>query len=107
MIGDCPKLASPADVKSGPLDVTPGGVHDLGGNVAEWVDAVYVAGDRLSNVHASGNDLPRIIRGGSFFLSLLARASVRNQRPPSYAAYDLGFRCASDLNPHSNPRTKE
>jgi eukaryotic-like serine/threonine-protein kinase len=98
MTGDCPKLASPAEVKSSPLDVTPQGVYDLGGNVAEWVDAVYVPGDRLSNGRAPGGDAPRVIRGGSFFLSLLARTSVRNQRPPTYVGYDLGFRCAADVN---------
>jgi formylglycine-generating enzyme required for sulfatase activity/predicted Ser/Thr protein kinase len=102
MSGDCPKLDSPVEAKRAPLDVTPQGVHDLGGNVAEWVDAVYVPGDRLSNLHVSGGDLPRVIRGGSFFLSLLARTSVRNQRPPTYAGYDLGFRCASDPSRHTN-----
>ncbi len=95
----CPKLGEPLDVGTAVEDVSPEGVHDLGGNVSEWVDTAYVEGDRAGTPPANETESPRVIRGGSFFFSLLARTSLRNKRPPAYLAYDVGFRCASDLVP--------
>jgi formylglycine-generating enzyme required for sulfatase activity len=100
MDSGCPKLDGPSDVGGAAEDVTPQGVRDLGGNVSEWVDTAYVEGDRRgATPGANESERPRVIRGGSFFFSLLARTSVRNKRPPAYVAYDVGFRCASDLVP--------
>jgi formylglycine-generating enzyme required for sulfatase activity len=93
----CPKLLSPGPVDAASQDVTPQGIHDLAGNVAEWVDTAYAEGWRGAVAPADAVDPPRILRGGSFFFSLLAATSVRNKRPPGYVGYDLGFRCASDI----------
>jgi formylglycine-generating enzyme required for sulfatase activity/predicted Ser/Thr protein kinase len=97
MAATCPKLPSPVDVATAPQDVTPQGIHDLGGNVTEWVDSAFVDGDRAGVAAANAADLPRVLRGGSFFYSLLARTSARNKRPPIYLAVDVGFRCAADI----------
>jgi len=67
----------------------------LGGNVSEWVDAVYVAGNRRAPVDAGGGDLPKILRGGSFFDSLMVRTSGRNRHIANGVGYNLGFRCAT------------
>ena len=97
MATGCVRLPSPVPVGSAAQDVTPQGIHDLGGNVSEWVDTAYVEGGRGVVASADGADVPRVLRGGSFFFSLLARTSVRNKRPPEYVGYDLGFRCATDV----------
>jgi formylglycine-generating enzyme required for sulfatase activity len=95
----CPTLNAPSNVQSAAEDVTPQGVFDLGGNVSEWVDTGYVEGNRARVAPASEADAPRVIRGGSFHFSLLARTSARNKRPPSYEAWDVGFRCALAATP--------
>jgi formylglycine-generating enzyme required for sulfatase activity/predicted Ser/Thr protein kinase len=99
----CPKLDSPAPVDAATQDVTPQGIHDLGGNVSEWVETAFAEGWRGAVVPTGAPDPPRIFRGGAFFLSLLARTSARNKRPPGYVAYDLGFRCASDVTDTNHP----
>jgi formylglycine-generating enzyme required for sulfatase activity len=81
---------------SSPQDVTPQGVYDLGGNAAEWVDAVYSDSGRDRQGLAT-TDAPRVIRGGSFFFSYSVHASLRNKRPGNTAQLNVGFRCASDV----------
>jgi serine/threonine-protein kinase len=93
----CPKTTSPVDVGTALEDVTAAGVHDLGGNVTEWVSAAFVQGDRGRTGPPDDPTLPRVLRGGSFYFSLLARTSVRNRRPADYVGIDVGFRCAADL----------
>jgi len=93
----CPKTQSPRDVGTAPQDVTPQGIHDLGGNVTEWVATTWVDGDRGKSGSLSDNEAPRVLRGGGFYFSLLARSSVRNKRPPTYQGIDVGFRCAADV----------
>jgi serine/threonine-protein kinase len=104
MAPGCSQLESPFVVASAAQDVTPTGIHDLGGNVTEWVDAVYVEGDRGSVLTDPNAEMPRVLRGGSFFFSLLSRTSVRNKRPPSYMAYDVGFRCAANTQSETTER---
>lgn len=78
-------LGSPGDaapVESAVGDITPEGVRDLGGNVAEWTaDA--------------GGGLTRMVRGGhwaSYGGEL--RAAIRSAIDPAAAWTHLGFRCA-------------
>jgi formylglycine-generating enzyme required for sulfatase activity/predicted Ser/Thr protein kinase len=75
-------------------DVTPDGVHDLAGNVAEWTSSVFVERGRRGNPATSPSDSRRVIRGGSWGDSLMARSSGRNRRPPVIMGANLGFRCA-------------
>jgi formylglycine-generating enzyme required for sulfatase activity len=77
-------------------DVTPDGVHDLGGNVAEWTSSLFVEGNRAAHIANATGEAARTIRGGSWAFSAMARSSGRTKRPPSVMAANLGFRCASD-----------
>jgi formylglycine-generating enzyme required for sulfatase activity len=78
----------PGDVGSSPQDVSPDGIHDLGGNVAEWVD----------DGHADRED--RMFRGGSFWSDgpchLLSSGCARTGW--NKIKWDVGFRCARSVN---------
>ena len=77
----------PAPVGSYPTDSSPYGAMDLAGNVMEWVDALY------------GPDT-REIRGGSWNTGSFAlRAAGRTGREPYKSYFDVGFRCARDIEP--------
>ena len=96
MQGTCP----PGDAAKRPVgfsgqDVTPDGIHDLGGSVAEWTSSPYIEGSRHAGPEVS-RDTQRVIRGGSWAASLMVRTSGRSRRPPETAGTNLGFRCASN-----------
>lgn len=81
----------PTPVGIYPLDRTPEGICDMGGNVWEWCRDVYrsYGGDR---VEASG----RVIRGGSFWHDARdCRAALRYWFGPGYRIDFLGFRLAA------------
>jgi formylglycine-generating enzyme required for sulfatase activity/predicted Ser/Thr protein kinase len=90
----CEETFAARAVGSATQDVTPEGVRDLGGNVAEWTSSLFVEGDRAANPASGPRDSPRVIRGGSWGESVMARSSGRNRRPPSIMGANLGFRCA-------------
>jgi formylglycine-generating enzyme required for sulfatase activity len=97
MVPGCPSSVAIAPVGQAAQDVTPEGVRGLAGNVAEWVDASYVAGNRQASAGPSrAADLPMVIRGGSFVQSSTARTSSRTRRPADAAGDNVGFRCALD-----------
>lgn len=104
--------AGPMDVGSAAQDVTPQGVHDLAGNVREWVEDVflvpYLACGACENpkvpVREAGGAVMRVVRGGSFMQEpTAARAAGRSRWRADYLATGIGFRCASSIvqNPHS------
>jgi serine/threonine protein kinase len=93
MSAECPKEIDVADVGSAKQDVTPEGIHDLAGNMSEWVETAYVEGSRSVEGTAT-SDLPKVIRGGSFGDSFMARTSGRFRRPANTAGLNVGFRCA-------------
>jgi formylglycine-generating enzyme required for sulfatase activity/predicted Ser/Thr protein kinase len=91
----CPDAIAERAVGTAPQDVTPDGVRDLGGNVAEWTSSIFVEGDRTAHPTSGPTEAPRVIRGGSWGESVMARSSGRNRRPPSIMGANLGFRCAA------------
>ena len=106
--GACPTVrVGPLPVGTSSQDVTPDGVRDLGGNVAEWTDtrlrrisvAVNLPPSSPSEEHARDVDDPMVVRGGSYHESLLARTSARTRLARGAAADDVGFRCAVSLHP--------
>jgi len=73
-------------------DVTPEGVHDLAGNVAEWTSST--GGPNGSAAQVQTQSSPRIIRGGSWNRPSKERATARIGKPPITMGNNLGFRCA-------------
>ena len=61
------------------------GFEDLAGNCWEWCDSFYD--------QRPGADAPRVLRGGSFFLAEVLRASGRGWFGPGVRDWDRGFRC--------------
>ncbi|MCU0685859.1 MAG: bifunctional serine/threonine-protein kinase/formylglycine-generating enzyme family protein [Polyangiaceae bacterium] len=97
MQAGCAAASTIAPVGAAEQDVTPEGVRGLGGNVAEWVDAIYVEGDRQARAEAPpGSDQPKVIRGGSFFDAFTVRTTARTRRPANVVGFNVGFRCASE-----------
>jgi formylglycine-generating enzyme required for sulfatase activity/predicted Ser/Thr protein kinase len=93
----CPEKVALRAVGTSPQDITPEGVRDLAGNAAEWVDAVYVEGNR--GARSGPAEAPRVLRGGSFLESYGARTSGRNRRIASGVGTNLAFRCAVHPSP--------
>jgi formylglycine-generating enzyme required for sulfatase activity len=96
---NCEHLAhSPEAVTSGATDVTPDGVHDLGGSVSEWTaDAgggrPHCSGPCRDPRVESGNT--RVIRGGHWGgFGTWLRGAARDVGAPNDARTHVGFRCA-------------
>ncbi len=105
-------LWAPLDCRDGALTTAevgryaanPWGLHDLIGNVWEWVaDCQYAYPDAPgdgaavieANQNLSKNCAYRVVRGGSWYNDArVLRASTRLWYGPSYRDYDLGFRLA-------------
>jgi len=89
-----------APVGTAPKDVTPEGVRDLGGNVAEWTadaggDRPRCAGPCVDPRTEGPPTATRVIRGGTWsgWLGWL-RGAGRSALEPETTQTNIGFRCA-------------
>ncbi len=78
---------------------SPYGAYDMAGNVREWVsdwyDETYYQSSPSSNPLGPNSGQYRVLRGGSWFLSIdLVRSAYRDRGAPSYADNVVGFRCS-------------
>ena len=89
-------------VESKPAGLSAYGVHDLGGNVWEWVadwyDArAYVARDNVANPTGPESGETRVLRGGSWATKppyLRTAGRLKYLPPPTFQDVGVGFRCA-------------
>jgi formylglycine-generating enzyme required for sulfatase activity len=77
------------------------GLHDVSGNVWEWVsdwyDERFYAASSLMDPAGPPEGRQHVVRGGSFSDSAaFARLSSRLGVTPSFGNYDLGFRCVRE-----------
>jgi len=86
-------------VGSYPTGVSPNGVHDMAGNVWEWVvdwyESDYYARSPERNPPGPPSGRARVLRGGAWGYSPVnLRASARYAAGPGTRSPDIGFRCA-------------
>jgi len=94
---DCPsQQVALVRVGESVQDVSPEGIHDLGGNVSEWTESVFVEGHRGLSREDPSIQLARVVRGGSVVGGVKVRSSGRGRFLPDFVGADVGVRCAAD-----------
>jgi sulfatase modifying factor 1 len=78
------------------------GLHDMQGNVVEWVadfyDPAYYASSPVINPRGPETGRFRVIRGGGWHSGASCnRVYFRNALPPNWVDFNVGFRCARDV----------
>jgi formylglycine-generating enzyme required for sulfatase activity len=97
------ETASP--VGDHPQGRSPYGIHDLAGNLYEWVsdwyDDLFYQTPPTRNPRGPSNGTAKVQRGGSYINSpYRLRATFRTKADPTEHDPHVGFRCAQDAPPH-------
>lgn len=92
-------VADTMEVGSLVAGVSPFGVYDMAGNVAEWVNdyynATYYQWGETDNPQGPTSGSNRVVRGGSWYCSANKTTSTfRDQANPLLQYNSVGFRCA-------------
>jgi formylglycine-generating enzyme required for sulfatase activity len=100
--GDCGGTTVPVGDKL--AGASPYGVLNMAGNVWEWVsdyyDPAYYAVSPKRNPQGPDSGIRRVFRGGSWgYLPAFLRATDRARNRPTYAGFNVGFRCAAQHPP--------
>ncbi|MFB9884829.1 SUMF1/EgtB/PvdO family nonheme iron enzyme [Balneatrix alpica] len=87
----------------GSFPANPWGLHDMNGNVYEWVQDCYQINYQDAPDNGAAIDSPncgfRVLRGGSWFdIPRLLRSASRYRHQPNASDNNWGFRVARDLN---------
>ena len=97
----CDGYVETAAVGSFPSGVSPYGVHDMAGNVWEWVndwyDSGYYSQSPSRNPTGPTSGSYKVLRGGSWGhrqSEQYLRSASRDGLGPALRASDLGFRCS-------------
>ena len=86
----------PEPVGSSPYDVSPFGLHDMGGNFSEWVAAPVGEAENSLATPSQESDEQAVVytRAGSFILGPVETSAVaRMPRNPDLLSMESGFRC--------------
>ncbi|NDD64733.1 MAG: hypothetical protein EBZ36_12295, partial [Acidobacteria bacterium] len=95
-------LNKPQAVGSYPEGISPFGVADMAGNVAEWTETAY---EPYPGSRARQDEGNRIIRGGGFRVPAREQTATERFFDRPGVSYDyVGFRCARD---HDVPGSSE
>jgi formylglycine-generating enzyme required for sulfatase activity len=83
----------------GSFEPNPWGLHDLIGNVWEWVadwhEANYYENSPSRNPAGPSGGVFKVLRGGSWlYVQPFARSASRSNNAPAYRSDLIGFRCA-------------
>jgi formylglycine-generating enzyme required for sulfatase activity len=98
--GDCG--GATVAVGSRPAGASPYGTLDMAGNVWEWVadwyDPSYYSSSATQNPQGPDSGERKVFRGGSWgYPAAFVRASDRARNRPTYAGFNVGFRCAATI----------
>jgi formylglycine-generating enzyme required for sulfatase activity len=94
------KPGHPTPVGLYPAGATPGGIHDLAGNVYEWVSDWWgdYAEAAAKNPRGPKQGEGKPVRGGAWYVNAWGlRASSRDGYHPGNRYNNLGFRCSREL----------